>query len=146
MITQNSPKFGDTTYFDGVEFVIEATDYEVHSLWEKYHYRPEVGSVYIETWEDIAMGHGITLASMGNMPICVSVRYSILNGHKVMFYTATSEVVNHRIIGKWIEHHTSHLRKNGRMLRCDPMNFHHCLHYVLPSPAPTWSEQKRKKC
>jgi hypothetical protein len=123
----------DAELFEGVEFLVEASDYEKQTLWERYYYKPFNPEAVVKDWQQVSMGHGITIGHLGDRPVCVSIFYAILDGHKVMFYDATSQVVDHAMIDEWLKHHTLEKVRwdNGtRWAHTNAMNFHHCLHYI----------------
>jgi hypothetical protein len=123
----------DAELFEGVEFLVNASDTEKHFLWEMYHYKPRFEGQHIKDWKQISMGHGITIGHCDGRPVCVSIFYAILDGHKVAFYDGTSQVVDHKMVEQWLKHHTLEKCRwdNGtRWAHTNAMNFHHCLHYT----------------
>lgn len=57
---------------------------------------------------------------MKRMPVCVSVTWNLLDGHLIAFYDPTSQVVDHRMVEKYI--------RDNCPRRVDAMNFHNCAH------------------
>ncbi len=84
-------------------YVVEATDYEMHCLWERWHYR--VDSEWKRkplAWEQVSMGLSQRIGMLADMPVCVSVFWARVEGALVAFYDATSQVVDHRMVEKWM--------------------------------------------
>jgi hypothetical protein len=118
-----------------VFFVCEATDFEVHKLWEEYAKDNTMnpGKWNTHRWEQLG-GWLETVGYRYDMPICISVRGVILDGRLVMFWHATSVVVDHRIIDEWLTKEVfAFVPKwdNGtRKPDTNPMNFHHCINAI----------------
>src|SRR4029077_8557157 len=81
-------------FLEGTVGVCEATDNEQHSLWERWHERVE--------WEQNCSGLMETVGTLVEMPVCISLRTAKINGQKIIFWRATSQVVDHRMIDKWL--------------------------------------------
>lgn len=114
----------DSEYFKDVVYLVEANSYEKLMLWGEYYDSPTAERAHcFTTWEQESSGWGITVGFIEDMPVCVSISYAKLNGKRVMFYTDTSTVVDHRMIEKWLRHFT-------QAPECNAMNFHHCLHHI----------------
>ena len=105
------------------EFVVEATSFERLILWgENRNGVNRVG------WEDIGDGWLETVGLYQGRPACISLSWAILNGHPILFYDATSELVDHLMIEQWFKENCWPLWDKGtRRAHCDAMNFHHCL-------------------
>lgn len=54
------------------------------------------------------------------MPVCLEVHWNLIGGHLVAFYAPTSQVVDHRMVDKYV-------RENCAK-KTDAMNFSHCTH------------------
>lgn len=112
-------------------FVVNATSDEVQMLWEKFstetiHKTPL--SVY--RWDQLNPGRVIDLGKLAGMPVCMSVRWFRINGILVMFYEGISQVVDSRMMDKWIEENVSCKDQDGRPAKCNPANIHHALNYI----------------
>jgi predicted ArsR family transcriptional regulator len=122
-------------YFPGVEFVISATFEEKHMLWLTRH-EHDLQLGHIHRWEDEGMGRCPTIAYQGTgrnrRPICLSIFYAHLDGLKVAFYDATSELVDYKVVHDWIEARTKHIKyDNGtRWAHEDAGNFHTVIHEI----------------
>lgn len=113
-------------------FAVEATSFERLALWQKHH----------ETlaWQDRPYGFMVTLGRFGDMPVVLSVTFHVLENHVVMFYEATSQVVDHRMVEAWVDKHVcAKWDQNTLRPRTDAMNFHLCVHALaeLNQPAPS---------
>lgn len=118
-------------FFNDVAFVIEATENEQYFLWGAYYSHPGLHGVKVNKWEEITLGHGLTIGELDNRPICVHIRYAKLNDKKVMFYCGMSQLVDYALIDKWLDKHSKHIKtKDGRWAHCDAINFGHCLNEV----------------
>lgn len=118
--------------FKDVVFIVEADSYARNSLWCRYHSKPEFEDYQIKTWELVNPGCIVTIGHYGNAPVCVELYWNMLNGNRVMFYYATSLVVNHDMVEKWLRNYSSNITwDNGaRWAHCDALNFHHCVEVV----------------
>lgn len=104
-------------------YVVESTSFEVLNHWrhcdesEKYEI------------EQDSLGFGQTIGYVGDMPVAISLQRYKINGRWVVFYEATSQVVDHRMVRTWInENVLVHCPQiNGRNHHTDAWNFGHCL-------------------
>lgn len=110
------PRFGLT------KFIVEATSYEMHSLWGRYHTKLK--------WEQDPSGCVYQTGELEEHPVCTSFFWAKINGQLVLFYESQSQVVDHAQVERWIEKHCKPPKWNGRTSQCDAMNFHHCLHAI----------------
>lgn len=122
-------------YFKGVDYVVEATFEEQHFLWLTRHHH-DVGLGHVEKWVDDGMGRGPTIAYVGRgkkaRPIAISIFYATLDGLRVAFWSATSQLVDYAIIGKWIEERTDHIVDSDNVIcRTDVANFNEILHAIV---------------
>ena len=80
-------------------------------------------------WGQIYAGVVITIGHVGKLPICVSFNFAFINGKKICFYEATSQVVNHKMIEDWIisKFQLTH-DKYCRWNHTNAVNFHNCVH------------------
>ncbi len=112
--------------FKDVFYIILATHNEHFHLWEKlskesvHHYR---GFPMIE-WKQVYQGQSVTIGKLDNRPIVLSIDYGYLNGKKILFYDAISQVVDLKMVDEWIEKHS-----NG-IPHCDAANYHNCLNSI----------------
>lgn len=115
-------------YFKDVVFTVDANSFEQHALWMMYHYK-DVGYGQVLRWEEESRGHGITIGHVKDMPVVLSLNYARIEGRRVCFFYGCSQVVDYRMVDKWMDDRTGDIRcDNGyRPATCDAMNFSHCL-------------------
>lgn len=95
------------------------------------------------TWEQ-CHGWGFTLDRVAimklpvgrieRMPVCVSVTWDLIAGELVAFYEATSQVVDHRIVDKYI-------RKNCKRVT-NMSNLHNVIHAIEATQAPGSAKER----
>ena len=109
-------------------FAVEATNFERHCLWQRHHKEVD--------WKDQPFGYMKTIGSVGDMPVVVSLTFHFIESQLVMFFEATSQMVDHRMVDKWLEENVSHRWDHGtRRSRTDAGNFHLCLHALAEGKA-----------
>lgn len=116
-------------YLLGVVGVVEATSFEQHALWRFNDAKLDGARLsWVET------GHGFlpTVGEIDGRPVRVSVMTTTVDGHKILFFYATSAAVDHDQIDAWLKKtmpvtafEDSDPRK--RLNRSDAMNFHNVL-------------------
>lgn len=82
---------------EGSTAAVEATSCEYMSIWER------VTTTSKLTWESDGMGLLCTIGKLGDRPVCVSIRSAVVDGKKIIFYHATSIVVDHDMVRNWID-------------------------------------------
>lgn len=98
-------------------FTVEANTFEISAL------RKEHG----DYWDDYNhCGRMIPIGFVDNKPVCFQVEWAKINGILVAFWSATSQVVDYKMIEDWFVLHCNPTH-NGRQSRCDAQNFHQCL-------------------
>lgn len=122
----------DAEFFKDVVFLVEATHHEQHQFWHDWHYVPRYEGTAIEFWEQVMEGRMITIGQIDRRPVTICINWAYLNGYKVMFYEGTSQVVDHQMVERWIDHFASDIKwDNGyRRARTDSNNFHSCIHAI----------------
>jgi hypothetical protein len=120
---QKDKRFAETV------FIVQATHAEVHYLWRQWHKRVK--------WEQDCLGHCATVGTVANLPVVVCCSWALLDGQRVMFYEATSRVVDWSMVENWVWEQVGPLKwdDNRRRAQCDTMNFAHCIH-AIRSKAP----------
>lgn len=103
------------TALAGTAHLVEATDYETLALWREWHERLSV------EWRQLPTGFWAQVGRAGRMPVVVSLHGAIVQGRKIMFYEATSLVVDQRMVDKWLAKHLPGVPKTNAM------NFHHAM-------------------
>lgn len=83
---------------EGAAGFCEATSEEQHSVWTRLvHNRAQPVS-----WEQKG-GRGITIGYLDSRPVHVTLSHVDIAGHKVIFYEATSTVVDHDMVRDFID-------------------------------------------
>jgi hypothetical protein len=104
-------------------FVVTANSYEVLELWKDF--KDEFG------FEQEPMGYSERVGTCARMPVVIYCRWMRLNGLLIMFIEATSQVVDWRLIDKWLDKNCNPKWDQGsRIARTDAMNFGHVLQHV----------------
>lgn len=97
-------------------YAVESNSFEDLTLWKKYHKEVK--------WEQINAGFVPTIGMLGDRPVCVSIHVSIIDGHRVLFYNACSQVVDHVMVGDWVKARI----KNTKFT--DAGNFHNVINHI----------------
>jgi hypothetical protein len=84
-------------FFEGVMGVVETTSYERLCLWQENKQHRKL------PWKDNLMGYIHTVGEIGDMPVCIRLMTSEIDGHTILFFEPTSAVVDHRMIDKFFE-------------------------------------------
>lgn len=136
---------------DGIAFVVEATSYEQLSLWQQWSTEAQKGDLAwtppkrlrtnFVAWEGDRAGWMVEVGKVNGAPVCISMMGATLDGVRVLFYEATSRVVDWGMIEAWFKENCWPRWDSGtRRAHCDAMNFHHCLDAIrernAASPAP----------
>lgn len=109
------PRFAD------VVFVVVASDFEKHTLWEEWHEKIK--------WVCAPLGYSAEIGTLDNRPVCISILVDELEGHKVMFVDEVSEVRDSAMLDKWLNKNCAPRWDGGtRRARTDAQNFHHVIH------------------
>lgn len=82
---------------DAIWFV-EATNTERANLWKQY------GADHRQVWTSDLGGYGVTVGTIADKPICLSILYAIIGGKKVVFWYPTSVVVDYDQIAAWFDY------------------------------------------
>jgi hypothetical protein len=117
-------------------FLVEATHYESHHLWVDYSEesaRHGWGDNRIPRvpWQQITLGYSKTIGRCADMPVHVSVSFARVHGHVIAFYEAVSQVVDYRMVEKWLK--TEFPNSRGKT---NPSNFHICLQELKNESVP----------
>lgn len=121
----------------GVAFVVECSDFEKFALfqrWAKQAVEMEcaaplsVGQGYNHLdWTDDNSGWSVQVGWLNERPVCISVTGATLDGVRVLFYEASSQVVDWRQIENWFKAHCWPTWDSGlRRAHCNAENFHLC--------------------
>lgn len=116
-------------YLEGAVGVVDATGCETLALWQRYH--KEMG----KQWDETRSGYLVTVGHYNKRPVCLCLDSAIVDGHKIIFVDACSQMVDHKLIDKWMKLNMPKSayqdRGNGKYVnRTNAMNFHN----VFPRP------------
>lgn len=112
-------------------FVVEATSFEQHCLWAETATESNCRRFEPRRWEQVHPGWLVRIGKLDSRPICVSMRWNRIDGQLVMFWEATSQVVDTVQIEKWLSQHFTGKWGNGtREATTNAANFHHCLNAI----------------
>lgn len=106
-------------FLEGVVGVVEANSYESMCLWQEHTKRHGK-----ESWVSNLSGFLEIVGHLNDKPVCISLFTTVVNGQKLLFWHATSTVVDHDIIRKWFE---KNLTPEAYGNTTDAMNFHNVL-------------------
>lgn len=130
-------------------YVVSATSFEEHCLWRDFSHeawnaenrrsgegrrilaKPGFHCKDRVDWEQVNPGWLETVGTVGDSPVAVSIGFSYLDGHLILFWEATSQVVDYRMIEAWLEANVPAYAKGKRT---NAMNFHNCLHALKQLP------------
>jgi hypothetical protein len=101
------------------QFLVEATTFEIYSLWSQYHLEIKNLHVYPD-------GDGPTIGYLLDMPVCISRRWWSIDGELVLFWGANSQVVDYRMIDCWFDQQYS----GKQVRRTDAQNFINILFHI----------------
>lgn len=113
-------------FLEGVVGCVEANSFEKHSLWKENHYLAD-DARHKREWKDNNSGYGITIGCVDDRPVHLSLRIATIDGQKILFYYATSQVVDHKMIREWLEVNLPDTAKGnypGGYNNTDATNFH----------------------
>ena len=111
-------------------FAVEASNFERHCLWNTHHEQVH--------WKSCNAGYGVNIGKCAGMPVFVSVIFSVIDGHVVLFYEPTSQVVDWRMVEEWLKTTVPCTWKDNHWVgKADANNFHLCLNALrkLNEPA-----------
>lgn len=83
-------------FLDGVAGVITATREEMQGIWAR---NKEYG---LRTWESNNSGLSECVGWIEDRPIYITLWTNIIEGHKILFVDATSQLVDWAMIDEWI--------------------------------------------
>lgn len=111
------------------EYFVEATDEEAFQLWKDTH--DSVAWEQCHGWL-VTVGRVRTLHIFKSRdrierhPVTVTFTWQLLDGHLVAFYDAASQVVDYRMVDRYVRRYVRQL--DGRSAHTNATNFHHCMH------------------
>lgn len=93
-----------------VKYAVEATNFEETALWEKF--KDKV------IWKEMRSGLGEIVGEVNGCDVFLSLRFNFINNVPVLFWEATSIMVDHFQIEKWFDEKTT-IKRN-----VSAQNFH----------------------
>jgi hypothetical protein len=121
-------------YFENIEFLIEATYYEVHILW--LHWAREaqglgtITNTQLLNWDNDTGGRLEQIGFLDGRPVNLSMFGATINGHRVLFYEAVSQVVDYKQVEEWLEKTFPKLLNEDTHQKANADNFTACVHYL----------------
>jgi hypothetical protein len=113
-------------FLDGVIGVVDANSYESMCLYmenDREQKRP---------WKQNSSGLLETVGIVDGRPVCLSLLTNEVDGHKLLFIEATSQIVDWKMIEEWLQRSMPVTCFDGndprrRLNRTNAMNFHNVL-------------------
>lgn len=124
--------------FKDVVYMVESTYNERHLFWEKFHYKPFYDDFKIDSWEQEMSGTLVTIGTVDDRPISIDITWAKLNGCRVLFYDASSQLADWKMIEEWFSHWRERLPK---IESTDSTNVGHCIRYCIDK---TKKEKKKE--
>lgn len=128
---QNQNASEDPRTRDAV-YVVAATNEERHMLWREYSADAHAsgwgspGNKRI-AWAQDNPGWLRTVGVFGGMPVALALTFERLAGRLVIFWEATSQVVDYRMCEAWLEENVPAYASRHHS---DAANFGHCLAFL----------------
>lgn len=118
-------------------YAVEANRNEHHQLWNDHctsvqpAWRAPTHEYHRVVWEQLSDGYGWTFGYDHRRPMMVMLTWARISGHLVLFYEATSQLVNHETLKEWLYATLPHLvgNDNKRYHFTDAQNFHQVIHH-----------------
>jgi len=85
----------DAKFLEGIIGLVEATSYETMCLCKEHE----------NEWQQGGSGYGITVGKIKKHPVCISLLVNTVGGHRILFWEATSRIVDHKLIEAWFIKH-----------------------------------------
>lgn len=107
-------------FLDGVIGIVEASMFEKNLLWQEYHQK------HGKTWEQGVLGHSECVGKCEDCPVVISLFVDKVDGHRILFWHATSSIVNYYLIDDWFATALpkTAFRDDKLINRTDAGNFH----------------------
>lgn len=102
------------------EFIVEATDTERFFLWVIN----DKEKTYKE-WKPESLGLWREIGTIGDLPVCVSVSFSTIEGLRVAFVSMTSRAHDYTMMEDWVKFYCKAVKEGGARASTNAMNFHH---------------------
>jgi predicted PolB exonuclease-like 3'-5' exonuclease len=108
-----------------VLYGVEATEFEQNFLQQENSIKC--------VWTEISLTETIQIGEYEGHPVMVELSWAVIKGTKVLFWRATSNVVDYRMVQKWVRENA--LTKDATTTNA--MNFHNVFNY-LPEEKPNF--------
>lgn len=107
-------------------YAVEATDFEVFSLWNMYSKNSEVTHTIHQkvNFSPELQGYVITVGDIYGNEVAISLSFMTVKDNTIMFYCPISETVSYSMINKWLTDNCQ-AYKDGK--NTDPVNFNSML-------------------
>lgn len=113
--------------YNNVCYLVEANSFEKLTLWNTW---VKSAKEPIK-WKDSNRGVIPVVGLVNKLPVCVSILINEIEGMPVVFWEATSRMVDHDLIKDWFKEKMPQLfPEQNAHLSCDAQNFHCCVHYL----------------
>jgi hypothetical protein len=112
----------DPEFIQDVIAVVEATSFEQHQLWRDWHQYPRYDNTL--SFKQGCVGRIREIGGIDDRPIVICMFVNEWGGRRVLFYEATSTLVDHKMIADWF---------NGVLPdvpRVDADNFHRVVNRI----------------
>jgi hypothetical protein len=105
-------------------FLVEASSFEKHRLWEMWRERV--------SWEQDSMGCMGQIGVLDNRPVTLSIFWAQINGQLIGFWESPSQVTDSAMAERWFALNCMPPKwdKGTRNARCDAQNFHLCVQAI----------------
>lgn len=114
-MTEIAPHIAE--FLKDVVGVVEANSCESMFLWERHHVQLK------KPWVSNLSGYGVTVGELDDHPVHISLLINTVDGKRILFWHATSMVVDYRMIEAWLEAALPEAYNN----RTDAINFSNIL-------------------
>ena len=109
---------------------VEATSFEEHSLWDKWSNQSKNSYSSAVAWEQLSDGWLPTVGRINDKPVCISLSWNFIDGQPVLFWDATSILVDYDMIHDWLKKMMPQVYVDQVCLTTDAGNFHIIVHKI----------------
>lgn len=123
-------------YINGIDkrlaesfYAVEADSYAYHMIWKEYFYDVTKEKRKYDFVQDNS-GIGHTIGMINKRPVVLQFNWWIINGHRILFYSVCSQIVDWKMVEEWLKKNMLHLKETS-----DATNVHNVLrHCEKPEP------------
>lgn len=117
---------------ENIFYVVEANSFERSTLWGEWAEMSfeSKSDRHLLNWAGQSHGIMICVGKLDRRPVNLNITFDIINGAKIVFYYACSQVVDHEMVDKWVRENLTSDLPDGRRNHTDAMNFSHCVHAI----------------